>query len=137
VDGQFGTQTRQAVIQFQSNNGLTPDGVIGPLTWNVLEKFLRGYDIYTIKPGDTLYNIARRYYTTLNAILTANPGINPLALSVGQRIIVPYGIDIVFDDIDYTYEIMERQIQGLRVRYPFIEVGVAGKSVLGKKFVLY
>lgn len=132
VDGEFGTQTRQAVIQFQSDNGLTPDGVVGPVTWSVFERLLRGYDIYTVKSGDTLFNIARSYYTTLNAILTANPGINPSTLSVGQKIIVPYGIDIVFTDIDYTYEIMQRQIQGLRVRYPFIEVGVAGKSVMGK-----
>ena len=83
-------------------------------------------------PGDTLYVLARRYYTTVNAILTANPGINPLYLRVGQRIIIPYGIDVVFTDIDYTYEIMEMDIEGLQARYPFIETGVAGRSVLGK-----
>ncbi len=132
VDGNFGNRTRQAVIQFQRNNGLVPDGIVGPSTWNVFEGLLRGYDIYTVRSGDTLYGIARKYYTTLNAILTANPGINPSSLSIGQKIVVPYGIDIVFTDIDYTYEIMERQIQGLRVRYPFIEVGIAGKSVMGK-----
>lgn len=45
---------------------------------------------------------------------------------------VPYGIDVVFTDIDYTYEIMERDIQGLKARYPFLETGVAGTSVLGR-----
>ncbi|MDP4094816.1 MAG: M14 family metallopeptidase [Bacillota bacterium] len=132
IDGIFGTQMRSAVIAFQRNNGLVPDGVVGPATGNVFERLLLGYDTYTIRSGDTLFKIARKYYTTLNAIMTANPGINPGALSVGQRIIVPYGIDIVFTDIDYTYEIIQRQIQGLRVRYPFLEVGSAGNSVMGK-----
>lgn len=132
VDGGFGSQTQKAVIAFQRNNGLTPDGVVGSSTWGVFERFLLGYDTYIVRPGDTLSNIAKKYDTTLNAILTANPGINQNTLVIGQRIIVPYGIDIVFTDIDYTYEIMERQIRGLRVRYPFIEVGSAGNSVMGK-----
>ena len=45
---------------------------------------------------------------------------------------MPYGIDIVDTNINYTYEVMESDIQGLKVRYPFIETGIAGKSVLGK-----
>lgn len=132
VDGDYGPQTMQAVRAFQRSYGLTADGITGPATWAALERFLRGYDTYTIRAGDTLYNIARRYYTTLNAILTANPGINPLALYIGQRITVPYGIDVVFTDVDPTYGIVERQIQGLKARYPFLETGSIGKSVMGK-----
>ncbi|MCX8130454.1 MAG: M14 family metallopeptidase [Clostridia bacterium] len=132
VDGVFGAQTRQAVITFQRNNGLTPDGIVGPATWNIFMRFLRGYDTYTIRQGDTIYNLARRYYTTVNSILTANPGINPDSLVVGSTITVPYGIDVVFTDIDYTYRIMETDIQGLKARYPFLETGIAGKSVQGK-----
>lgn len=132
VDGQFEPQTQGAIIAFQRNNGLVPDGIVGPATWNLFETLLLGYDVYIIRSGDSLYNIAGRYFTTVNAILTANPGINPIALAIGQRIIVPYGIDIVFTDIDYTYEIMERQLRGLRARYPFIEIGSAGTSVMGK-----
>ncbi|HEY8499941.1 MAG TPA: M14 family metallopeptidase [Clostridia bacterium] len=132
ADGVFGQQTQRAVISFQRDNGLTPDGIVGPITWGYFQRFLLGYDTYTIQPGDTLYALARRYYTTVNAILTANPGINPLYLRVGQRIIIPYGIDVVFTDIDYTYEIMEMDIEGLQARYPFIETGVAGRSVLGR-----
>lgn len=132
VDGIFGQQTRQAAVAFQRDNGLAPDGIVGPVTWRALEPFIRGYDRYTIRQGDTLYLIARRYYTTVNAIATANPGINPNNLTVGQTITVPYGIDIVLTDIDYTYEIMEMNIQGLKARYPFLEIGSIGTSVLGK-----
>jgi g-D-glutamyl-meso-diaminopimelate peptidase len=132
IDGIFGQQTQQAVIQFQRDKGLTPDGIIGPNTYNALGKFLIGYVIYIIRPGDTLYNIALRSYTNLARLLAANPEIDPNNLRVGQRIIVPYGIDVVDTNINYTYEIMERDIQGLKTRYPFIEIGVAGLSVLGR-----
>lgn len=132
VDGVYGARTQRAVADFQRNNGITPDGIVGPVTWNYFQSFLRGYDTYTIRPGDTLYRIAQRYYTTVNAILTANPGVNPLYLRVGQIITVPYGIDVVFTDIDYTYDIMEMDIDGLEARYPFIETGIAGRSVLGR-----
>jgi g-D-glutamyl-meso-diaminopimelate peptidase len=133
IDGYYGPQTRDAVISFQKDNNLTPDGIIGPQTYKLINVLLRGYDEYYIQSGDTLWQIARDYYTTVNKIVTANPGINPFQLQIGQKIIVPYGIDVVDTNIDYTYEIMERDIEGLKVRYPFIEVGVAGESVLGKK----
>lgn len=33
IVGKFGPKTKQAVIDFQSGNGLAADGVVGPLTW--------------------------------------------------------------------------------------------------------
>ena len=60
VDGIFGQITREAVREFQLDNGLEPDGVAGPATWSRFERFLRGYDTYTIRPGDTFYNISGR-----------------------------------------------------------------------------
>lgn len=132
IDGVFGNATKQAVTNFQINNGLTPDGVVGANTYGYLEPFLLGYGNYVIKSGDTLYNITRMYYSSVNKIIAANPNLNVNNLTVGQSIIVPFGIPVVDTNVNYTYEIMENDIKGLIARYPFITTGIAGKSVLGK-----
>lgn len=37
VDGDFGTNTYKAVIEYQKKNSLTPDGIVGPKTWDKLK----------------------------------------------------------------------------------------------------
>ena len=44
---------------------------------------------YTIKPGDTLWNLANQYDTTVDEIMAYNPGIDPYNLQVGQTILIP------------------------------------------------
>ena len=46
---------------------------------------------YTILQGDTLSGIAARFNVTLEALLAANPGLQPTALPVGKTIIIPTG----------------------------------------------
>ncbi|MZP28270.1 LysM peptidoglycan-binding domain-containing protein [Heliobacterium undosum] len=44
---------------------------------------------YAIRPGDNLYAIARRFNTTLAALISANPFLDPNALPIGMTICVP------------------------------------------------
>lgn len=37
VDGAFGSKTEEAVKDFQRQNGLTVDGIVGPKTWEALD----------------------------------------------------------------------------------------------------
>ena len=110
IDGIYGPKTAAAVSRFQRYFGLSPTGVVNDETYKLMNRFLIGYDNYRIRPGDTLYLIARRYYTTVQSIITANPQINPNNLQVGKEIIVPYSLDVVYTNIDYTYDIMKRDL---------------------------
>ena len=46
-------------------------------------------EIYVVKSGDTVYQIARRYSVSMDDIISANQLQNPNALSVGQALIIP------------------------------------------------
>ena len=45
-----------------------------------------GAQYYVVRSGDTLGSIAQKYGTTVDALTTLNPGIDPTALHIGQRI---------------------------------------------------
>jgi peptidoglycan hydrolase-like protein with peptidoglycan-binding domain len=38
VDGDFGDETRAAVVWFQQQNGIAVDGIVGPQTWQALRQ---------------------------------------------------------------------------------------------------
>lgn len=46
-------------------------------------------DLYVIKKGDTLWDIAREYGISVNALMELNPYVEPTRLAIGQYICVP------------------------------------------------
>jgi len=71
-----------------------PIGAAVPLLTRTLEPPRRATTpgpvlTYSVRPGDTLYSIARRHQLTEAALRAANPGVVPSRLSVGQVIRIP------------------------------------------------
>lgn len=99
-DGAFGRGTQQAVMAFQRAAGLSPDGVVGPLTWQALyDTYLgvediippspdTGFTEYVVRAGDTLWLLAQRYNTTVDAIKSLN-GLTGNDLRIGQVLKIP------------------------------------------------
>lgn len=99
-NGNFGEETQQAVVAFQRAAGLEPDGIVGPLTWQALYNTYLGINNvippgvdasvteYVVRSGDTLWLIARRYNTTVDAIKSLN-GLTSDILSIGQVLRLP------------------------------------------------
>ena len=45
-----------------------------------------GAEYYKIQAGDTLAVVAEQYDTTVEQLMTLNPDVDPVALTIGQRI---------------------------------------------------
>lgn len=131
LDGVFGSRTDAAVRAFQRANGLQVDGIVGERTLAALKPYLTGYVEYTVKRGDTLSSIARRYGTTVQALLIANPRENPNLIYTGETLVIPLPFDVVPTNVAYTSELTELIAEGLTARYPFITRTTVGTSVAG------
>lgn len=73
VDGKFGASTEQKVKDFQQKKGLKQDGIVGPLTWEALEK-ATGHDesdeeIETVTMTYSDYILLKKAYADIGKIL--------------------------------------------------------------------
>ena len=127
IDGIFGPATARALTAFQRSRGLAPDGLAGPRTEAALAPWYRGYAVHTVVPGDTLWRIAGRYGSTLLALETANPELDPFDLRPGRKLTVPLPFAVVPDDVPWSASIMGYMVDGLLRRYP----GLLRSEVLG------
>ena len=88
IDGVFGTGTLNAVRAFQRDNNLAVDGVVGQNTWNLLLTPPVQNFTYTVVVGDTLFNIANRFNTTVDTLVRLN-SLTSTVLRVGQQLLIP------------------------------------------------
>jgi peptidoglycan hydrolase-like protein with peptidoglycan-binding domain len=99
LNGNFGGGTEGAVRRFQRAFRLAVDGVAGPATQRALLTGRRAAHRrrtvaarrYTVRPGDTLTAIARRYGTTVRALERANRLRRGAVIVIGTRLRVPSG----------------------------------------------
>lgn len=129
--GIFDAATERALTDFQSVSGLEPDGIFGPRTEQAMAPWFMGYTVHIIRRGDTLWRIANEYDTTLLALETANPELDPFNLQPGRRLVVPFSFPVVPTDIPYSSALVDYCVRGLSARYPGMETGIIGRSVLG------
>ena len=132
IDGIFGQITHDSLVAFQTHTGITPDGIAGTQTWFHLMPYIQGYFIRRIVRGDTFFSLAKQFNTTVQAISTANPQVDPQNISLGQQLIIPLNFSVVPTNITYTSHMFTHLVDGLTKRYPFLKTGTMGKSVMGK-----
>lgn len=113
-DGIFGSGTQQAVVAFQRAMGLDADGIVGQGTWRALYNVYlgiednvpmpgpdTGYIEYVVQSGDTLWLLAQRYGTTVDAIKSLN-GLTGSLLNIGQVLKIPSASQGPLPYIEYT-----------------------------------
>ncbi len=106
INDTFDLETQNAVKRFQYNNDITASGVVNDTTWNVLNSLYGNLNpcalpedvpstppsdnnlTYTVQRGDTLYQIARRFNTTVDAIKSLN-NLTSDTLQIGQILKIP------------------------------------------------
>ena len=109
VTGFFGPLTEAAVTALQKRHGLAVTGTTTPETWAAARKHgaapiavppaptqqpvvsgraLPARMTYTVKPGNSLSKVAKRWRSTVPAIKSAN-GLTSDVITVGQKLVVP------------------------------------------------
>ena len=61
-------------------------GPQGATTTTATDTTAPGAEYYVVQSGDTLGSMAEKYSTTVDELMTLNPGIDPTALHIGQKI---------------------------------------------------
>ena len=129
ADGMFGRRTLRAVTSFQAANGLTDDGIVGALTWAALYPYICGYRMEVLSKAEPIEESAERFGIDPQLLLTANPN---GTFQANDAIVVPMPFDVTFRDLPYSSFLTAAVLEGLVVRYPFLDRFAIGSSVMGR-----
>jgi len=132
TDGIYDYVTTEAVRKFQRTSCIAVTGTVGQRTHSALRPYYTGYLTHSVSRGDTLYNIARRYHTSLRAIEIANTNINASRMRIGSLLTVPLSFPVVPTGIRWSSDVLDCVIDGLTARYPFLRSRTIGRSAMGK-----
>jgi len=80
------TTTSTATKPTTTTTKLVLTGPQAGTTSTATETTTPGAQYYVVQSGDTLGSIAQKYNTTVDELTTLNPGIDPTALHIGQKI---------------------------------------------------
>ncbi|WP_257350811.1 glycosyl hydrolase family 18 protein [Pseudalkalibacillus decolorationis] len=69
-------------------NGLVSNALVPGLNLYIPDQ-MPPERFYQVKAGDTFWRLSQQFRTSVQAIITANPGVDPNALRIGQRIRIP------------------------------------------------
>lgn len=98
-----------------------------------MKKFNEYYTVHKPSKGETLNYIAKKYNTSIQAIITANPNLNPFILNYSTPIVIPYNRLIVDTSSPYDHDQLKIDLMLLKTYYPFINIDIIGKSVEGRE----
>jgi LysM repeat protein len=78
--------TTSTATKTTTTTKLVLTGPQGATTSTATDTTAAGAEYYAVQSGDTLGSIAGKYSTTVDELMTLNPGIDPTALNIGQKI---------------------------------------------------
>jgi len=91
TDGIFGKSTEDAVKNFQKNNNLQVDGIVGGRTHELIKEMISekvSYELYVVDKGDTLSGIAGERDLTVDEIMEFN-NMSSVKIKPGQDLRIP------------------------------------------------
>lgn len=114
--------------EFQRKNGLNLSGRWDLPTCRALWPWLPGYVLHRMEPGQTLYQVAQRYGSSVQQILAANCGLKDRPLLPGQAVQVPLDCMVVPWDAPFGSQMQEIFLEGLQARCPYLEAKALTKT---------
>ncbi len=107
--------------EFQMKNHLALSGQWDLPTCRALWPWVVGYACHRLSPGQTLYQVAQQYGTSVQAILAANRGLEGRQLLPGQLVQAPLDCPVVTYDAPFGSQMQELFLEGLQARCPMLE----------------